>query len=139
MSSETHDELLEAIDKVRFLSNRQWMESGNEVQALRDEIEQLRAGLKCISEGDRPESSQWLADEILAGRFVTTKGSGHTYTEKCMFCDTQIEVPAPMQYAVICAPCRDAVYQRMADDMAKEYLESETEHMRDRESVTEKN
>lgn len=68
----------------------------------------------------------------------TTKGSGHTYTEKCMFCDTQIEVPAPMQYAVICAPCRDAVYQRMADDMAKEYLESETEHMRDRESVTEK-
>ena len=39
--SDTHDELLEAIEKVENLAVRQWMEVGNETQKLRDEIEQL--------------------------------------------------------------------------------------------------
>jgi hypothetical protein len=43
------------------------------------------------------------------GLRVPTKDSRPT--EKCMFCDTQIEVPAPMQYAVICAPCRQKAYE----------------------------
>lgn len=33
------------------------------------------------------------------------------FTEKCMLCETRIEVPAPEQYAVICAPCRQKAYE----------------------------
>ena len=31
--------------------------------------------------------------------------------EKCMFCETMIEVPEPNTYAVICAACRQEAYE----------------------------
>lgn len=77
---EARDEIATLKSRVRELESFVVAEgechiSDDEFQRMTAEIEQLRAGLKCISEGDRPESSQWLADEILAGRFVTTKDS----------------------------------------------------------------
>ena len=82
LSANLIQEVIDEIDRLTKLTEADGKEIGSHTEgtglrgdnkAMADEIEQLRAGLKCISEGDRPESSQWLADEILAGRFVTTK------------------------------------------------------------------
>jgi len=32
-------------------------------------------------------------------------------TEKCIFCETRIEVPEPNQYSVICGVCRQRNYE----------------------------
>lgn len=43
-------------------------------------------------------------------------------TEKCMFCETRIEVPEPNAYVVICTPCRKQAYET-ADKFAADRVQ----------------
>lgn len=72
--------------------------------ALKDAV--IEAAQACV---DAWDSGTWPKKQPLVDALAAVQ-TREPVTEKCMFCETRIEVPGPNVYAVICAPCRQQAY-----------------------------
>lgn len=85
------------------------LRAADEIEQYRKALERIKSQAEIESAGTMNSAFPYIANLASDALGETTKDTQPT--EKCMFCDTRIEVPAPNQYAVICAPCRQQAYE----------------------------